>query len=213
VSCDLLNYVGLPDTPFNVFCNKCRRTLRVDTGVTSDGLPTAWAHCSRCDVSYCAVNKSHSMGRSRAQWADGRTAGSGERVAVCREGSCGKLAKEYERMLVEFSSFQGAATQAAVGILRERAVGNDFSWLVLQARALLRVHDFYSLIKPALDKKRREAAVAAAAPVMSRAEWLAREMPRQAARKAWFAAEEAALFEAVQSVDPMRELLAELRSP
>jgi hypothetical protein len=133
---------------------------------------------------------------------------------VCREGLCGKLAAECERFLVAFSSFPRGSEAAAAGeILRERAMGNDLSWFVLQARSLLRVFDFYKTVKPALDKKRREAFVMTEAPVMSREEWLMREKSRQVARRAWFAGEEAALVASVEGVARARELLTELSTP
>lgn len=152
---DLLDYVGLPGVPFSVRCHSCRKPLRVDVGVTVDGMPGAWAHCWTCDRTQCAVNKLHVMRKSRSQWAEGLTSGDGERVPCCTEGQCGKLLLESERMLVAFSSYpRGSEARDAVEVLKERAAGSDSSWLVLQARALLKVFVFHSQIKPVLVKER-----------------------------------------------------------
>ncbi|GAA3230822.1 hypothetical protein GCM10017691_24160 [Pseudonocardia petroleophila] len=156
---DLLDFVGLPDKPFNRFCKRCSRALRVDVGVSVDGMPSAWAHCSGCGTDYCAVDPRHVLKGREWSWFDGETEGGGVRVPCCNEGLCGRLLGEYERFLVVFSTgVHGAEAGEAEKVLRARASGDERNWATQQARFLLKVWAWFHHER----KAQRDAAAATA---------------------------------------------------
>lgn len=161
---DLLDFVGMPDVPFTRYCKPCRRKLRVDVGVSVDGMPSAWAHCSGCGTDYCPVDPRHVLKGKEWSWFDGRTAtGEGSRVPCCNEGLCGRLLGQYERMLVVFSSFASGSEAAEMEeALRARALGDEANWVTLAARFMLRVFAWYRV-----EKRARAAAALTAAPAES----------------------------------------------
>jgi hypothetical protein len=131
----------------------------VDTDLWLTRIPGAWARCDidrgGCGQVTCGAGLHLIESVRDMAWQSGMTAGSGYSMPVCQEGLCGNLYSKIERAIVAFRFPVRAEDRLELKKFKARAkFGPEDHWMTITAVIMLRVFEYYSVVKERLRRER-----------------------------------------------------------